>query len=105
MVDFLTQLSNKYGCDKSDRNHNYTSCYNKYFEEKRHDKFNMLEYGYGRGKSVKMWLEYFTKINLVSVDNMEQIPNDNLIEKYIKFGRFEFLSSDQINKDKVLYYN
>lgn len=102
MADLLTKLSNKYGCDKSDKNHNYTIKYHRFFEEARHRKFNMLEFGYGKGKSVKMWMDYFTKANLVSVDNMENLPDDELIKKHLKYGRFEFLSFDQIDKIKVL---
>lgn len=102
MTDLLTQLSNKYGCDKSDKNHNYTSWYNKYFGEDRHKEFNIMEFGFGKGKSVKMWMDYFTNAKLVTVDNMSQLPNDKLINKHVKSGRFEFLSSDQIDKDKVL---
>jgi len=102
MADLLTKLSNKYGCDKSDKNHNYTSWYNKYFEKDRNKKFNMLEFGYGKGKSVKMWMEYFTKANLISVDNMKKPPPDKLIKKHLKSERFEFLSSDQIDKEKIM---
>jgi len=102
MADLLTKLSNNYGCDKSDKNHRYTNRYHNYFEKVRHKKFNMLEFGYGKGKSVKMWMDYFTKANLISIDNMKKLPPDKLIKNYLKSGRFEFLSSDQIDKDKVL---
>lgn len=101
-LDILTKLSNKYGCDKSDKNHSYTIKYHTRFEEARYRKFNMLEFGFGQGKSVKMWLDYFTKANLVSVDNMKKLPDDELIKKYVKSGRFEFLSSNQIDRDKIL---
>jgi len=102
MADLLTKLSNKYGCDKSDKNHNYTSWYNKYLGNDRHKEFNILEFGYGKGKSVKMWMEYFTKANLISVDNMRNPPPDKLIKRHLKSGRFEFVSSDQIDKERVL---
>lgn len=102
MSDILTKLSNKYGCDKSDKNHRYTTRYHSYFEKDRNRKFNTLEFGYGKGKSVKMWLEYFTKANLVSVDNMEKLPDDKLIQKHLNSGRFEFVSADQIDKNKIL---
>ena len=102
MADSLTKLSNKYGCDKSDKNHRYTIEYHTRFEKDRNKKFNILEYGFGRGNSVKIWMDYFVKANLVSVDNMEQLPDDKLIKQHLKSGRFEFFSSDQIDKVKIL---
>ena len=102
MADILTKLSNKYRCDKSDGNHKYTIRYHKLFEKDRHRKFNFLELGFGEGHSVKMWFDYFTKAKIVNVDNMERLPNDPLIKKYVKSGRFEFVSSDQIDMDKIL---
>ncbi len=102
MPVLLTKLSNKYGCDKSDKKHKYTIRYHNYFEKDRHKKFNLLELGFGRGNSVKMWMEYFTKANLVSVDIREKLPDDKLIQKHVKSGRFEFVSADQIDMSKVL---
>ena len=102
MADILTKLSNKYGCDKSDKNHRYTIRYHNYFEKDRKRKFNIVEFGFGQGKSVKMWMEYFTKANLISVDIMKELPNDHLIGKYVKSGRFKFVSADQIDMSKVL---
>lgn len=102
MADILTRLSNKYGCDKSDKNHRYTRIYHKYFEKDRHREFNMLEFGFGEGRSIKVWLEYFTRINLVSVDKMQKLPNDKMIKNRVKEGRFKFVSSDQIDMKKVL---
>jgi len=64
MADLLTKLSSKYGCDKSDRRHRYTPLYHKYFSYMREQDFYMLEFGFGQGKSVKMWLEYFPNATL-----------------------------------------
>jgi len=102
MADALTKLSNVYGCDKSDRKHRYTKKYHMYFVKGRYRKFNMLEFGFGKGNSVKMWMDYFTKANLVTVDIMKKLPKDKLIHKHVKSGRFEFVSADQIDMDKVL---
>ncbi len=102
MADILTKLSSKYGCDKSDKNHKYTSIYHRYFEKYRHKKLNLLEFGFGQGKSVKMWMEYFTKANLVTVDIRETLPQDKLILKHAASGRFTFVSADQIDMSKVL---
>lgn len=99
--DLLTRLSNKYGCDKSDRNHKYTPIYHRYFEKDRHREFNMLEFGFGQGKSIKMWMDYFTKANIVNVDIRKELPEDKLIQKHLRNGRFEFFSADQIDMDKI----
>ena len=91
-MDELTKLSNKYGCDKSDKNHRYTSRYNKYFSMRRHHDFDMVEFGFGRGKSVKMWMEYFTKAHIINIDLREKLPKDKLIQRHVKSGRFEFIT-------------
>ncbi|MFW9871690.1 MAG: hypothetical protein ACFFG0_01220 [Candidatus Thorarchaeota archaeon] len=101
MADLLTKICSKYGCDKSDKNHKYTPRYNALFEKIRLKKFNLLEFGFGQGKSVKMWMEYFPNANIVSVDTRKDLPNDKLIQKYAKGKRFHFLSSDQIDKKRV----
>ena len=97
MSDLLTKLSNKYKCDKSERKHNYTVYYNTFFEKDRHRNFNILEFGFGEGRSVKMWLEYFTKAKLFVIDTMKSLPNDNKILEYVKIKRLEFVSADQID--------
>ena len=102
MPVLLTKISNKFGCDKSDKNHKYTIRYHNYFEKDRHGKFNLLELGFGKGNSVKMWMEYFVKANLVCVDNMKILPKDKLIQKHIKSGRFKFISADQIEVNKII---
>jgi demethylmacrocin O-methyltransferase len=89
MADLLTKLCSQYKCDKSDRNHKYTPLYHTRLNEHRHEKFHMLEFGYGVGKSVKMWLDYFTSANLVSVD-IRDVPD-------FKHPRFEYVQSDQID--------
>lgn len=101
-MDELTKISNKYGCDKSAKKHRYTRIYDRYFNDYRHKKFNILELGFGQGKSVKMWLDYFTKAKLFTVDIRESLPKDKLIQKYVDEGRFEFISADQTDKHKIL---
>jgi len=100
MADPLTKLSSKYKCDKSDKNHRYTPLYNNLFEELRNEKFTFIEFGYGVGNSCKMWMEYFNKAKMICIDNGPN-PTDDLIRKYIKEGRIEYLSSDQIDKEKI----
>ena len=100
-MDPLTELSNKYGCDKSDKNHRYTPLYHKIFEPYRNKEFTMLEYGYGVGNSTKMWLEYFSKCRLVTID-IRPTPTDELVVRYMKEGRLIYVQAEQIDKDDIL---
>ena len=93
MVDLLTKLSRKYRCDKSDKRHGYTPLYNARFNEMRNDRFNILEFGYGVGKSTRMWLDYFPNANLVTVD-IRDVPE-------FKNVRFEYVQADQIDMEKL----
>lgn len=97
MSDPLTHLSNKYGCDKSDRNHRYTQWYYKILLKRRPLEFNLLEFGFGQGKSVKMWADFLPKAKIVNVDIRDQLPRDRFLERLIEDDRFEFFSSDQID--------
>lgn len=93
MADLLTQLSSKYKCDKSDRNHKYTPLYHVRLNEHREEKFHMLEFGYGVGKSAKMWLDYFPNANLVTVD-IRDVPD-------FQHPRFEYFQADQTDVQAV----
>ncbi|MGY3621813.1 hypothetical protein [Bradyrhizobium sp. USDA 10063] len=85
-VPNLTKLANALGTDKGDEvadAHGYTSIYSFLFEEFRHEPFTMVEIGLQRGSldpeallirkvedipSIKMWLEFFPKANIVGCD-------------------------------------
>lgn len=101
MADPLTKISSKYKCDKSDKNHRYTQLYHQLFKNLRDEKFTMLEYGYGVGNSVKLWLEYFSKAKLISVD-IGPKPKDKFVSDYIKSGRLKYVSANQIDKEKLV---
>ena len=96
MADPLTKLSSKYKCDKSQKKQNYTGKYHARLKDMRPFEFNMLEFGFGKGKSAQMWLEYFPKANVVSVDIRDP-------KEYQKFqnNRFEYIQADQTDKNKV----
>lgn len=100
--DELTILADRYNCDKGSSKHNYTKIYNKYFKDIRNKKFNMLEIGFGAGASVKMWLDYFKNINLYCIDKMKNLPNDEILNKYVESGRLYFFSADQSKLEWVL---
>lgn len=86
-VPNLTKLANAVGTDKGDvvyHAHGYTSFYSFLFEEFRSEPFTMVEIGLQRGgcanpeellirkgedmPSVKMWLEFFPKANIIGCD-------------------------------------
>jgi len=98
MADLLTKICSKYGCDKSDRRHKYTPKYHRHFKNIRNQDFAMLEFGFGQGKSVKMWLEYFPNATIYNVDLRKTLPK----EKIFRSKRFKFISANQIDKDKIL---
>lgn len=100
MADMLTKISNKYGCDKSDRRHRYTHFYSKILIRKRKDEFNLLEFGFGKGKSVKMWMEYLPNARIVNIDKMDKLPDKKPFTEFVKSGRFDFFSLDQIDISK-----
>lgn len=102
MSDLLTKISNKYNCDKSDKNHNYTQIYHKFFEKYRHKKFELVEFGFGVGNSTKMWMEYFTKANMTTIDIRRPPTNDELILSYMENKRVEYINANQIDLDVVI---
>ncbi|MGY8684397.1 hypothetical protein Q2941_42595 [Bradyrhizobium sp. UFLA05-153] len=87
-VPNLTKRANALGTDKGDEvgdAHGYTSFYSFLFEEFRHEPFTMVEIGLQHGygsldpgallarkvydiPSIKMWLEFFPKANIVGCD-------------------------------------
>jgi cephalosporin hydroxylase len=54
--------------DKSSIGHRYTHIYADLFDTKRLDVRNVCEIGVQRGRSIKMWDEYFTNAKITGVD-------------------------------------
>lgn len=73
----LDQLALKYGTDKSSKWHNYTPVYEKYFSPIRHKSLRILEIGFFKGASARMWESYFPKSDLFFID-----INKKLVDKY-----------------------
>lgn len=70
------ELCKKAGTDKVNP-HGYHFFYPSFLERIRDEKFNMLEIGYGKGQSMKMWCEYFSKCNFFCADiDCEGVVND-----------------------------
>ena len=94
MRNILTYLARKYKCDKG-RKHNYTEIYHNYFCDMRNKRFKMLEIGFGEGHSIRMWAEYFYNAIIYCIDVLEDLPEDNLLKKYVYEDRFRFFSINQ----------
>ena len=85
-MNSLTEIMNRNGSDKGSGHHNYTTYYSTLFENKRHDKLNILEFGIGTinknipssmcgtpggytpGSSLRGWKEYFTNSHIYGCD-------------------------------------
>lgn len=64
----LNELAIKYNTDKSNLFHDFCDEYEFFLSKYRNDSIKLLEIGFGSGGSVKMWLEYFNKAIIYSVD-------------------------------------
>lgn len=75
----LDELALHHKTDKSSSGHDYCVIYERYLEERRHVSINILELGVGGyqykdrgGESLRMWHDYFTQANIVSIDVYEK---------------------------------
>ncbi len=99
-LDDLTLLADKYKCDKGSIKHNYTKIYNKYFSSFKNEKFKLLEIGFGKGASIKMWLDYFPNNDLYSVD-IRKFP-----EEFLSINRLKcFIANQVCEKQMYKVYN
>lgn len=78
-VDDLSLLAKKYRTDKAPLYHNYTPIYHSYFKSFRNEPIKLLEIGFKRGASARMWEEYFPHAELHFID-----ISNNFIEQYGK---------------------
>jgi hypothetical protein len=70
------QICLKNGTDKV-FHHGYNFFYPQFIEKYRNDSFNLIEIGYGDGKSLPVWLEYFPKADITIADiNIEITHSD-----------------------------
>lgn len=86
------KLCIKNGTDKV-HYHGYNYFYPQYIEKFRNQSFNFLEIGYGNGKSLPVWLEYFPKADITIADiNFEEVYSD----------RCRVIKCDQSNQDDLV---
>ncbi len=99
----LTEIANKYALDKgteipNNGNHhgprlNFTPIYEKYFNQIKNQKLNILEIGIENGNSLKLWKEYFENSNIFGFD-----IND---KSYLNNDKIHCFQVDQSNKNQI----
>jgi hypothetical protein len=67
----LNELGILQGSDKSSLGHDYLRHYERVFAGLRTEAFNLIEFGVGRGGSLRMWAEYFPRAVIVGVDSSD----------------------------------
>jgi len=104
----LTDLADRYGCDKGSTKHRYTELYQMLFLPFRERKINFLEMGlliggpeHGVDKdrktedlpSIRMWLEYFSKANIHGLDVSDF--------SWFEHERFKFFRCDMERRENI----
>jgi len=62
----LDDIARKHGTDKSSDYHNYIPTYEKWLSNRRINK--LLEIGFGKGASARMWLEYLPEAEIYCIE-------------------------------------
>ena len=84
MAMTLVELFNKGGYDKypTDKgtDHSYLTVYDELFKPYKNKKINLLEIGYYKGGSIKLWEDYFPKAKIMAVDiNPQDFEESNVV--------------------------
>lgn len=90
----LKKLAKEFKTNKYDLG--YIDIYEKYFENIKDDKLNILEIGIDKGPSLKVWSEYFINSKIAALDI---VPSD------LKIKNVEIFTGDQTDKiflDKII---
>jgi hypothetical protein len=87
----LDQLCTKHNCDKGSWAHSYMDHYESVLGAYRDKPIKLLEIGVGDGKSIRVWLDYFTHkhAQIVGVDNWEGCIKTHEDPRYV------FIKGDQ----------
>jgi len=71
----MRDLFDKYDCDKGWA-HSYEKVYEKDFKKVKDEPINILELGIYQGKSIEVWLEYFSNATIYGIDIFDRLdPN------------------------------
>ena len=106
----LEKCAKKGGTDKQINDNFYTPHYEIYFEKIRHENLKIIEFGVGKGQSIKMLELYFPNSMIYGVDKAKcsktfgdnvsilngDLDNNNFIEKVIleTGGEFDIIIED-----------
>ncbi len=83
MPDPLTQLAQKYNCDKWGKHH-YTPIYYELFRDKRMSIKKVLEIGVGEGAGVRTFAEFFPNATLFGAEiDPKRIWNKDSVEIFL----------------------
>ena len=95
----LNELALKLQADKATI-HSYIPVYESLFAPMRFSEFNLLEIGVGgRGKSIRMWLDYFPKANIYGIDiNKAPFRHDRF-----HFRRFDINNTKEFRKYSCMF--
>lgn len=90
-------------CKKNDADkvyyHGYNYFYPQFIEKFRNDSFKFLEIGYGDGKSLPVWIEYFPKADITIADiNVELTYSDRC--RVVKFDQSSLSDLEKL-KEKL----
>ena len=98
MTESLFSLFKKHECDKGIK-HRYDIIYERDFRQIRNERFNFLEIGLERGKSIRTWVDYFPNANIYTIDNFSSkncIGLDNL--DILEHPRVSWAKGDSTDK-------
>lgn len=68
----LDELGQKFGTDKSSKEHNYLRKYEFFLNKWKYEDINILELGVFKGSSLNMWGTYFSNATIYGVDIIEK---------------------------------
>ncbi|MDR1678090.1 MAG: class I SAM-dependent methyltransferase [Deltaproteobacteria bacterium] len=90
----LDDLGRKHGTDKcsGDKTHDYLRKYEFFLRPWRDEEFTFLELGVFKGASLRTWSDYFSKAEIVGVDNEVKV-------KEFDTGRGKIIIGDLSNND------
>ena len=91
----LTSIAEIYKTDKLD--HGYTAVYEKYFENIRGQKLQILEIGIADGKSLLTWSDYFKNSIIIGID----IHKINIVEKKLDRNNIEVHQGSQSDQSFI----
>lgn len=82
----LDQIALKHQTDKASLWHGYCPIYERYFDKWRNEPITLLEIGVLFGCSIKTWLEYFPRAQIIGVDGCHDYQGTD--------PRYTFLQGD-----------